>query len=56
VHGLSKKQLASREVVIIDIASTVRDYWSYAVGTSHVDLSKFKSLRTNRGLLRGGWQ
>ncbi|MCL7023932.1 hypothetical protein MKW94_027764 [Papaver nudicaule] len=56
VHGLSKEQLASREVVVIDIASTVRDYWSYAVGTSHVDLSKFKSLRTNRGPLMEGWQ
>ncbi|XP_026427604.1 phosphatidylinositol transfer protein 1-like [Papaver somniferum] len=56
VHGLSKEQLATREVVIIDIASTVTDYWSYAIGTSHVDLSKFKSLRTNRGPLLEGWQ
>ncbi|KAI3985543.1 hypothetical protein MKX01_026036 [Papaver californicum] len=56
VHGLSQEQLATREVVIIDIASTVRDYWSYAVGSSYVDLSKFKSSRTNRGPLLEGWQ
>ncbi|RZC76503.1 hypothetical protein C5167_000569 [Papaver somniferum] len=56
VHGLSKEQLATREVVIIDIASTVTDYWSYAIGTSPVDLSKFKSSRTNRGPLLEGWQ
>ncbi|OVA09916.1 Phosphatidylinositol transfer protein [Macleaya cordata] len=56
VHGLSKEQLADRQVEIIDIASAVRDYWSYVVGTSHVDLSKFRSLRTDRGPLLEGWQ
>ncbi|CAB4282638.1 unnamed protein product [Prunus armeniaca] len=31
VHGLSKGQLATRDVEIVDIASSARDYWSYVV-------------------------
>ncbi|XP_021734186.1 phosphatidylinositol transfer protein 1-like [Chenopodium quinoa] len=56
VHGLNKDQLALRQVEIIDIASSVRDYWSYLVGSCNVDLSKFKSTRTNRGPLVEGWR
>lgn len=55
VHGLSKEQLALREVEVIDIASSVRDYWSYLVGCCDVDLSVFRSTRTNRGPLAQGW-
>ncbi|KAF8397636.1 hypothetical protein HHK36_016556 [Tetracentron sinense] len=56
VHGLSKDLLAARQVEIIDIASATRDYWSYVVGTSSIDFSKFRSLRTGRGPLLNGWQ
>lgn len=56
VHGLSEEQLALRQVEIIDIASSVRDYWSYLVGACDVDLSKFRSTRTNRGPLVQGWR
>uniref|UniRef100_A0A5B7BFM4 Putative phosphatidylinositol transfer protein 1-like isoform X1 n=1 Tax=Davidia involucrata TaxID=16924 RepID=A0A5B7BFM4_DAVIN len=56
VHGLSKEQLATRQVEIIDISSTAKDYWSYVVGSSNIDLSKFKSARTGRGPLLEGWQ
>ncbi|KAA8543999.1 hypothetical protein F0562_021824 [Nyssa sinensis] len=56
VHGLSEEQLATRQVEIIDIASTAKDYWSYIVGSSSIDLSKFESARTGRGPLLVGWQ
>ncbi|KAF4354626.1 hypothetical protein F8388_009617 [Cannabis sativa] len=57
VHGLSKEQLAARQVEHIDIATLSTDYWSYMVGGgSGVDLSKFKSARTGRGPLLEGWQ
>lgn len=56
VHGLSKEQLASRQVEIIDIASAKRDCWSYIVGSNTVDFSRFKSERTGRGPLLKEWQ
>ncbi|KAK9127257.1 hypothetical protein Syun_016054 [Stephania yunnanensis] len=56
VHGLSKDQLSVRQVEEIDIASASRDYWSYAIGTSNVDVSEFQSQRTGRGPLSPGWQ
>ncbi|KAK3206089.1 hypothetical protein Dsin_020135 [Dipteronia sinensis] len=56
VHNLSKEQLAARQVEVLDIASTSKDYWSYAVGTSNIEFSKFKSKRTDRGPLLEGWQ
>lgn len=56
VHGLSKEQLASRQVEVIDIASSVRDYWSYLIGSCDVDFSKFRSVKTGRGPLLGRWR
>jgi hypothetical protein len=56
VHCLSKEKLAERQVENIDIASTTADYWSYIVGSSSVDFSRFKSSRTGRGPLLEGWQ
>ncbi|KDP44117.1 hypothetical protein JCGZ_05584 [Jatropha curcas] len=56
VHGLTKEQLAVRQVEYIDIASAETDYWSYAIGSNNMDFSKFKSLRTGRGPLLDGWQ
>ncbi|XVE59766.1 hypothetical protein DITRI_Ditri05aG0073500 [Diplodiscus trichospermus] len=56
VHGLNEEQLAARQVEIIDIASTATDYWSYAIGSSSFDFSKFKSAKTGRGPLLDGWQ
>nr|XP_016450845.1 PREDICTED: phosphatidylinositol transfer protein 1-like [Nicotiana tabacum] len=56
VHGLSKQQLAARQVEVIDIASAASDYWNYIVGRSTVDFSKFKSARTGRGPLLKGWK
>ncbi|ONI00540.1 hypothetical protein PRUPE_6G093600 [Prunus persica] len=56
VHGLSKGQLATRDVEIVDIASSARDYWSYVVSSSNTDLSKFTSAKTGRGPLLEGWQ
>lgn len=56
VHGLTKEQLAVRQVEVIDIASSVRDYWSYLVGCCDVDLSEFRSTRTSRGPLLPGWR
>lgn len=56
VHGLSKEQLAARQVEIIDIASAARDYWSYVVGSNSLDFSNFRSSRTGRGPLLEGWQ
>ncbi|KAK9154131.1 hypothetical protein Sjap_001611 [Stephania japonica] len=55
-HGLSKDQLSVRQVEAIDIASASRDYWSYAIDTSNIDLSEFQSQRTSRGPLSPGWQ
>ncbi|KAH9661009.1 hypothetical protein KPL70_024367 [Citrus sinensis] len=56
VHNLSEEQLAARQVEVLDIASTARDYWSYAIASNNVDFSKFKSKRTGRGPLSEGWQ
>ncbi|XP_048137474.1 phosphatidylinositol transfer protein 1-like [Rhodamnia argentea] len=56
VHGLSEEQLATQQVETLDIASATKDYWSYAIGSSDVDFSKFKSARTGRGPLSEGWQ
>ncbi|XP_031111105.1 phosphatidylinositol transfer protein 1-like [Ipomoea triloba] len=56
VHGLSKEQLAAREVETIDIASAASDYWSFIVGRCNVDFSKFRSARTGRGPLLEGWK
>ncbi|XAR60477.1 hypothetical protein NMG60_11033877 [Bertholletia excelsa] len=56
VHGLSKEQLAARQVEVIDIASPARDYWSYVIGINNVNLSEFQSMRTGRGPLLQGWQ
>lgn len=56
VHNLSKEQLAAREVEVLDVASTARDYWSYAIGSNSTDFSTFKSKRTGRGPLLQGWQ
>ncbi|XP_022730602.1 phosphatidylinositol transfer protein 1-like isoform X1 [Durio zibethinus] len=56
VHGLNEEQLAARQVEIIDIASAATDYWSYAIGSSSFDFSKFKSEKSGRGPLLDGWQ
>lgn len=56
VHGLSKEQLAARQVEYIDIATPGKDYWSYLVGNCSIDFSKFKSARIDRGPLIKGWQ
>ncbi|KAE8691764.1 Phosphatidylinositol transfer protein 1 isoform 2 [Hibiscus syriacus] len=56
VHGLNEEQLAARQVETIDIASAEPDYWSYAIGSSNFDFSKFKSAKTGRGPLLDGWQ
>jgi len=56
VHNLNKEALAARKVENLDIASSARDYWSYIVGGPEVDLTKFKSEKTGRGLLTPGWQ
>ncbi|KAM7496687.1 hypothetical protein LguiA_021101 [Lonicera macranthoides] len=56
VHCLTKEKLAARQVDNIDIASSPTDYWSYIVGSSSVDLSKFQSSRSGRGPLLEGWQ
>ncbi|KAK9940226.1 hypothetical protein M0R45_016896 [Rubus argutus] len=56
VHGLSKEILAVRDVEIVDIASSARDYWSYVVGSNNTDFSNFKSGKTGRGPLLEGWQ
>ncbi|KAJ0960093.1 hypothetical protein J5N97_000125 [Dioscorea zingiberensis] len=41
VHGLSKEILAARDVEIVDIASSARDYWSY-VDTSSPVMTAYK--------------
>ncbi|KAG8371370.1 hypothetical protein BUALT_Bualt13G0080600 [Buddleja alternifolia] len=56
VHGLTKEQLAVRQVEMIDIASDTSDYWSYIVGTSNIDFSQFQSAISGRGPLLDGWQ
>ncbi|KAL6577276.1 hypothetical protein OROMI_011552 [Orobanche minor] len=56
VHGLTKEQIAVRQVEMLDIASYTNDYWSYVIGSSDADLSQFKSARTSRGPLLEGWQ
>lgn len=56
VHGLSKEQLAARQVEYIDIATPGKDYWSYLVGNCSIDFSKFQSARIDRGPLIKGWQ
>ncbi|KAL3530615.1 hypothetical protein ACH5RR_009937 [Cinchona calisaya] len=56
VHGLSKTELATREVETIDIASDTRDYWSYIIGRNSIDFSIFQSAMTGRGPLLDGWQ
>ncbi|XP_027086669.1 uncharacterized protein [Coffea arabica] len=56
VHGLSKNELAAREVEVLDIASTASDYWSYIIGRNNIDFSTFQSARTGRGPLLEGWQ
>ncbi|KAF5470665.1 hypothetical protein F2P56_011163 [Juglans regia] len=56
VHGLTKEQLAARQVEYIDIAIPGKDCWSYLVGNCSIDFSKFKSERTGRGPLAKGWQ
>jgi hypothetical protein len=55
VHNLNSQQLAAREVEIIDIASISRDYWSKVISAPNVDLTTFKSQRTERGPLLKGW-
>ncbi|KAL8151045.1 hypothetical protein V2J09_020853 [Rumex salicifolius] len=55
VHGLNKQKLASRQVETIDIASSVRDCWSYLVGCCDADFSQFRSTMTGRGPLLEGW-
>ncbi|XP_042960188.1 phosphatidylinositol transfer protein 1-like isoform X1 [Carya illinoinensis] len=56
VHGLTKEQLAARQVEYIDIAIPGKDCWSYLVGNCSIDFSKFKSKRTGHGPLTKGWQ
>lgn len=56
MHGLSKEQLAIRQVETLDIASESNDYWSYMIGASNTDISQFQSAQTGRGPLLDGWQ
>ncbi|CAA0823167.1 Unknown protein [Striga hermonthica] len=56
VHGLTKEQLAVRQIEMLDIVSSTSDYWSYVIGTSGFDFSQFKSDQTSRGPLLDGWQ
>ncbi|XP_047971689.1 phosphatidylinositol transfer protein 2-like isoform X1 [Salvia hispanica] len=56
VHGLTKEQLAIRQVEALDIASDYNDYWSYMIGASNFDFSQFQSAQTGRGPLLDGWQ
>lgn len=56
IHCLSKEKLAARKVENVDIASAATDYWSYAIGSNALDVSKFKSAKTGRGPLLNGWQ
>ncbi|XP_062215967.1 uncharacterized protein LOC133916347 [Phragmites australis] len=54
-HNLTTEQLAAREVEIIDIASISRDYWSKVISAPNINLTTFKSQRTERGPLLKGW-
>lgn len=56
VHNLSVEKLAVRKIENIDIASTTRDYWSYLIGGTNIDISTFQSCKTGRGPLLVGWQ
>jgi len=56
VHNLSVEKLAIRKIENIDIASTTRDYWSYLIGGTDIDISTFQSYKTGRGPLLAGWQ
>lgn len=56
MHGLTKEQLAIRQVETLDIASDYNDYWSYIIGASNLDFSQFQSAQTGRGPLLDGWQ
>lgn len=56
VHNLSVEKLALRKIEDIDIASNTRDYWSYLVGGTNIDISTFQSCKTGRGPLLAGWQ
>lgn len=56
VHNLDAESLALRKVEMLDISSTTRDYWSYMLGGSLVDLAAFQSRKTGRGPLIPGWQ
>ncbi|KZV48533.1 phosphatidylinositol transfer protein 1-like [Dorcoceras hygrometricum] len=55
-HCLTKEQLASRQVEMIDIANDTSDYWSLVVGRSNFDFSQFQSARTGRGPLLDEWE
>ncbi|KAK3147581.1 hypothetical protein QOZ80_3BG0284130 [Eleusine coracana subsp. coracana] len=55
VHNLTIEQLSAREVEVIDIASVLRDYWSKVIRAPNVDLTSFKSTKTQRGTLLKGW-
>jgi hypothetical protein len=54
-HDLTGQQLAAREVEVVDIASVSRDYWSKVITAPNVDLTTFRSQRTDRGPLLKGW-
>ncbi|KAK6935993.1 Phosphatidylinositol transfer protein [Dillenia turbinata] len=56
VHNLNEEQLAARQVEFLDIALPTKDSWSYVVGASSIDFSKFKSAKSGRGPLTVGWQ
>lgn len=56
VHNLSVEKLAVRKIENIDIASTTRDYGSYLIGGTNIDISTFQSCKTGRGPLLAGWQ
>lgn len=56
VHNLDAESLAIRQVEMLDIASTARDYWTYVLGGASVDLTTFQSRKTGRGPLMHGWQ
>ncbi|KAK6926837.1 Phosphatidylinositol transfer protein, partial [Dillenia turbinata] len=56
VHNLNEEQLAARKVEFLDIALPAKDSWSYVVGASSIDFSRFKSAKSGRGPLTVGWQ
>ena len=53
---MDEETLAARKVETLDIASNVKDYWTYIVGGQEIDLTTFKSEKTGRGPLGPGWQ